>query len=87
MTPTPDKYRDWIRFNVPKTTNSLYDVRGHCRKYSEAMVKKFPELELRKGFYHCPIWGKQQHWWCTLSEKIVDPTEHQFPSGDRKSVV
>jgi hypothetical protein len=46
------------------------------------MREVFPELELRRGHYHCPIWGKRQHWWLvTPDNQTVDPTAAQFPSG------
>jgi hypothetical protein len=44
------------------------------------MQKTFPELELRKGFFHSNLWGRRQHWWLRTKEgEIVDPTFAQFP--------
>ena len=41
-----------------------------------------PSLRLVRGFYHCPLWGKQNHWWCVRSDgTIVDPTVKQFPTA------
>ena len=57
--------------------------RGDCGKLSRAIKKVFPELRLVAGYYYCPYWGKQQHWWCVSPEgDIVDPTACQFPSQD-----
>lgn len=55
--------------------------RGKCKEMSEALVADDPTLQLVRGWYHCPIWGKQEHWWCKTPEgKIIDPTARQFPS-------
>ena len=55
--------------------------RGKCKEMSEHLCKEDPTLTLQRGWYECPIWGKQQHWWCTTPEgKIIDPTKDQFPS-------
>lgn len=55
--------------------------RGKCRQLSEDAVRADPTLTLVRGFYHDPIWGKQQHWWTTkLDGTIYDPTKLQFPS-------
>lgn len=75
-----EKYMHWIRDNVPRTSESLYDVRGHCKKFSEMMQAQFPELQVMKGFYTDRLWGEQQHWWCEVDGMIVDPTAHQFPT-------
>lgn len=55
--------------------------RGKCREYAEKLVKKDPSLRLVRGYYICPFWGKQPHWWCEKPDgTIVDPTVKQFPS-------
>jgi hypothetical protein len=55
--------------------------RGKCKEECEKLLKQDPSLTMRRGYYHCPIWGKQQHFWCTDKKgKIVDPTKRQFPS-------
>lgn len=55
--------------------------RGKCREMSEALVKSDPSLTLVRGYYHCPIWGKQQHWWTkTPTGVIIDPSVRQFPT-------
>lgn len=57
--------------------------RGKCKEMSEKFIKDHPELnlELARGWYHCPFWGKQEHWWCVEYDgKIHDPTAKQFPS-------
>lgn len=55
--------------------------RGKCKEFSEALVASNPSLKLIRGYYHCPVWGKQAHWWCVDQDgKVVDPTAKQFPS-------
>lgn len=55
--------------------------RGKCRQMSEALVMSDPTLTLVRGYYLCPVWGKQAHWWCRDSKgAVVDPTKDQFPS-------
>lgn len=55
--------------------------RGKCKEYSEKLCNENPELILVRGYYHCPVWGEQPHWWCKKSDgTIVDPTVLQFPS-------
>ena len=54
---------------------------GHCEDATAEMVRAFPTLRRVAGFYHCPAWGRRQHWWCVDPDgKIVDPTAAQFPS-------
>lgn len=56
--------------------------RGKCKQYSEELCAEDPSLRLVRGYYHCPMWGKQEHWWCeTLDGTIVDPTVQQFPTN------
>lgn len=55
--------------------------RGKCKEFSEALVASDPSLTLVRGYYFCPSWGEQQHWWCKKADgTIVDPTKDQFPS-------
>ena len=55
--------------------------RGKCKEYSEALIAKDPTLTLVRGFYICPIWGEQQHFWVKDQKgNIIDPTKNQFPS-------
>ena len=55
--------------------------RGKCREYCKEAVKKDPTLRMVRGFYHDPLWGKQQHWWTVRPDgSIYDPTAKQFPS-------
>lgn len=62
--------------------SSDYELfRGKCREMSEELVYKDPTLTLTRGWYHCPMWGKQPHWWVTdANGAIIDPTARQFPS-------
>lgn len=58
---------------------SLY--RGKCKTMAEALVARVPGLRLVRGFYHCPLWGKQPHWWAEKKDgTVVDPSAAQFPS-------
>jgi hypothetical protein len=59
-----------------------FSLRGKCREMSEAAVAADPSLTLVRGFYHCPIWGKQAHWWTRRADgTLYDPTVAQFPSN------
>lgn len=61
--------------------NDYQRFRGHCKELSEAAVKADPTLTLVRGYYHCPMWGKQQHWWTTRPDgSVYDPSANQFPS-------
>ena len=72
--PTP--YQVWIDTNWPET-----HTYGHCEEAAHNMALEFPALRLVRGHYHCPIWGKRQHWWCETAEgTVIDPTASQFPS-------
>lgn len=56
--------------------------RGHCKPLSEREIEKDPTLRLVRGYYHCPAWGAQQHWWCEKPDgTIVDPSVRQFPTA------
>jgi len=69
----------WIQENVDK-----YGGYGKCKEISSKMQKTFPELKQVRGHYHCPIWGKRQHWWLIdANGAVVDPTAAQFPSKGR----
>lgn len=55
--------------------------RGKCKELSEAECAKDETLRLVRGYYHCPMWGKQCHWWCVKPDgTIVDPSVNQFPT-------
>lgn len=55
--------------------------RGKCKELSEAAVAADPTLRLVRGYYWCPFWGKQEHWWTVRNDGSVhDPTARQFPS-------
>ena len=56
--------------------------RGKCRELAEAAFKADPSLRVVPGYYFCPLWGKQAHWWCEKSDgTVVDPTVKQFPTA------
>jgi hypothetical protein len=47
----------------------------------DALIEEHPEFTAVRGYYHCPLWGKQQHWWCVDKKgNIIDPTVRQFPT-------
>jgi len=55
--------------------------RGKCKELSEAAVEADPTLTLVRGWYDCPFWGRQQHWWTKRPDgSVYDPTKNQFPS-------
>jgi len=55
--------------------------RGRCKEMSETAIAAEPSLRLVRGYYHCPVWGKQEHWWTERPDgTIFDPTAKQFPS-------
>ena len=55
--------------------------RGKCKSMCEAVLVDRPELTLVRGFYMCPMWGEQQHWWLKDAEgNIIDPSVRQFPT-------
>ena len=55
--------------------------RGKCKEFSEAAIEADPSLTLVRGYYYCPEWGEQQHWWTKRPDgSIYDPTAQQFPS-------
>jgi len=57
------------------------EFRGKCKELAEAAVKADSNLRLVRGYYLCPLWGKQAHWWCeTKDGTIVDPSVRQFPT-------
>jgi len=66
----------------PETEMDNYrKYRGKCKEMSEELCAADPTLRLVRGYYHCPHWGKQAHWWCSRPDGIiVDPTVLQFPS-------
>ena len=60
----------------------MNELTGRCREVCEVMLRVRPELSLVRGHYHCPIWGRREHWWLKAEDSsIVDPTASQFPSG------
>jgi hypothetical protein len=66
-----------------KTNYQKY--RGKCKEFCKQAILEDPSLKLVRGFYHDPIWGKQQHWWTIRPDgSIFDPTKKQFPSGGIK---
>ena len=57
------------------------EFRGKCKELAEDACKKDATLTLVRGYYHCPVWGKQGHWWCVRDDgTIVDPSVRQFPT-------
>ena len=55
--------------------------RGKCKEYVEKAIKEDSSLTAVRGYYDCPLLGRQQHWWCVdLKGNIIDPTAKQFLS-------
>jgi len=55
--------------------------RGRCKELSEQAIAADPTLRLVRGYYHCPIWGRQEHWWTSRQDGTIhDPSARQFPS-------
>lgn len=66
--------------NEPQESDYL-KYRGNCKEYSEQLIKNNSELTLVRGYYYCPVFGKQAHWWVKDKDgNITDPTKNQFPS-------
>ncbi len=58
------------------------EFRGKCKELAEEAIRADPSLRLVRGFYHCPMWGKQAHWWAVKSDgTVVDPSVKQFPTA------
>lgn len=63
-------------------TSDYLKYRGKCKEFVDAAVKADPSLTAIRGFYHCPIDGKQEHWWTKKEDgSIFDPTAKQFKSS------
>ena len=62
-------------------TNTQLSLRGQCQALAEAAVQADPTLTLVRGWYLCPVWGAQMHWWTVRPDGTIhDPTAAQFPS-------
>jgi hypothetical protein len=62
--------------------NNYKKFRGNCKQLSEEVVAIDPTMRIAKGWYHCPLWGQQGHWWCVKPDgTIYDPSVDQFPTG------
>ncbi len=63
------------------TETDYQKYRGKCKEMSEQAVAADPSLILVRGYYYCPYYGEQQHWWTKHQDgTIFDPTKDQFPS-------
>ena len=57
------------------------EYRGKCKEFVDKLVDENTMLTPVRGWYICPIWGRQEHWWAIdETGKIIDPTAKQFPS-------
>lgn len=57
------------------------EFRGRCREMAEALAASNPNLTVVRGWYLCPVWGKQAHWWCVAADGTIhDPSVRQFPT-------
>lgn len=50
--------------------------RGKCEDMSEALCEKDKSLTLVRGYYHCPLWGKQSQMG-DVNTKVVCETEEE----------
>jgi hypothetical protein len=58
------------------------EFRGKCKELSEAAVASDPTLRLERGYYICPVWGEQSHWWTVRPDgEVFDPSVRQFPTA------
>lgn len=63
------------------TESDYTKFRGKCKEFTDQLIISNPTLTQVRGWYHCPYWGTQGHWWCKDQEgNIIDPTKDQFPS-------
>jgi hypothetical protein len=69
-----------VERDVTTDSSDYMKYRGKCKILSEEYVKEHPTATLVRGYYHCPIWGPQQHWWVEDNGIIIDLTRNQFPS-------
>ena len=64
---------------VEVTDYSLF--RGKCKEMAEEACRKDSNLRLVRGYYWCPMWGKNEHWWAQRPDgTVVDPSVRQFPT-------
>lgn len=78
----PEKDGRQLAISIANEESNYSKYRGKCKEMSEALVKENSALTLVRGFYYCPVWGAQPHWWAKDTEgKIHDPTKLQFPSA------
>lgn len=64
-----------------KIMNDYLKYRGKCKELAEQACKENKSLRLIRGWYICPVLGKQQHWWAKDERGIIhDPSKNQFPS-------
>lgn len=55
--------------------------RGKCKELAEDECQRDSTLRLVRGWYFCPMWGKQGHWWCEKPDgTVIDPSVRQFPT-------
>lgn len=70
-----------MSINEMPVTSDYMTYRGKCKELAEQAVRDNPVLVLVRGYYHCPLWGKQAHWWCkSLDGTVVDLSVRQFPT-------
>ena len=71
-----------LELNETEQMEDYKKYRGKCREFCEQAILEDPSLKLVRGYYHCPFWGKQEHWWTVREDgSIFDPTVKQFPTA------
>jgi hypothetical protein len=64
------------------STSDYLTYRGKCKELAEKAAASDSTLRLVRGYYLCPIWGKQAHWWCQRDDgTAVDTSVKQFPTA------
>jgi len=70
-------FRKW---GLVRLTSDYLTYRGKCKELCLQAIKENPDYQLVRGYYHCAIWGRQEHWWCVKPNgEIHDPSIKQFP--------
>lgn len=63
-------------------TSDYMTFRGNCKELAERACAEDSTLRLVRGYYHCPMWGQQAHWWAAKPDgTVIDPTVRQFPTA------
>lgn len=89
VTDTPSSSVIDLDFSPPPTARTEQEkmldyrkYRGKCKEYVDEVIRLFPDWKAVRGWYECPLWGDQEHWWTKKPDgTIFDPTVRQFPTA------